>query len=92
MSIMKKIRQPLWIDRSADTLAIGAPTRDAVHVFDWTPKGWERRAYLRSPDARGFDLALSSEGDTLTMSHHPPAGPDLVHVYQRDETDTWMHR
>lgn len=85
---------------SADgkTLAVSTAAEgywfETVSIFGLSDMGtWEEQAQMGVPDpgdARGFDMTLSAEGDTMTMSPHLP-GPGPMYVYRRDATNTWLN-
>jgi choice-of-anchor B domain-containing protein len=86
------------LDGAGSTLAVGAPSANAVYIFEKADDGWTQAARVTAPDSTaglGSSVALAgdhmfvSTGATVTMTDSDTTTARAVHVFARQSDGSW---
>ena len=86
------------LDGADETLAVGAPSANAVYVFRLGSDGWTQAARVTSSHStRGLGVSVALEGDrlfvgssqTLTVDGGDSTSAAAIHVYERSDDGAW---
>ena len=86
------------VDGHGNLLAVGAPSANAVYLFQKEGKSWSQAARLTAADSTtglGGSVALTGDrlfvgsGTTLTMTESDTTNAAAVHVFERAEDGSW---
>ena len=86
------------LDGTGSRLAVGAPSSNAVYIFERSDGGWNQVARVTAPDSTselGSSVALTENhlfagsGSTVTMTEGDTATASAVHVFARQSDGSW---